>query len=405
MKIAFAIPWFLPNKGGAELGAWELARRLVARGHQVRVVTPRFRLDWPASETIDGIEVRRYVSLAPSRFTRLSEIMHCGQAVPGVLHHLNDFQPDLVHLHYLFFTGYAAMAWSRWNRRPAIITLVGNDVYDPYYVPCSFMAPVNRWMVRRADKVAAASSFIRDVIAEKFGRPRDQVDLVPYGVDLTRFHPVDIGTIAALRRQLSLPEHRPIVLTVQRLHERKGVNYYLEAARRMLAVRPNLFFVVVGSGPERDTLETLSKRLGLSENIRFTGKVLDGELPLYYQAADLFAFHTLHEGFGIVLLEAMACGKPVVTTRAGGTLDIVVEGDGGHLVQPRDAEALAERVLRVLADPNEARRMGERNRLRVEENFNWDRLTDRYMTLYEEATGAQARQASNLPGIQKQKIC
>jgi len=381
MRIAILIPWFLPNRGGAEIGAWELARRLVQKGHLVRVITPRYRLDWKAEETIDGIEVRRYRSLAPSRWRRFSEIAHCLQAFPGVFHALNDFQPDLLHLHYMLWTGYAGMAWARRAGKPVVLSLVGNDVYDPYYTPCGYLRFLNRWMIRQSQETVAASSFVRDKINELF-EPSKPIPIIPYGVSLERFHPAGQAAKEAARRRLGLPLDRSIVLTVQRLHERKGVHYYLDAAAKALHELPNTLFVIVGGGPERVRLEQHAQKLGIASQVRFTGRVEDEDLPHYYEACDLFAFHTLHEGFGIVLLEAMATGRAVVTTRAGGTLDIVLDGVNGLMLAPRDATGLAGAMVTLLKDPQRRQAMEAANPLRVEQFFNWDRIAEQYELAY-----------------------
>ncbi len=382
MKIALLIPWFLPNRGGAEIGAWEMGRRLVKRGHEVLIITPRYRLEWPEAEEMEGLRIERYISLAPSGLRRLSEVAHSLQAVPGVFHRLNRFQPDLVHLHYLFFTGYPGMLWSVKNHRPTMVTLVGNDIYDPYYIPCSFLSPLNRWLLGHADRIVAASTFVRRVLESKYRVPASKLSVIPYGVDVHRFRPVSQAEIQRLRLQLNLPTSRTIILTVQRLHERKGVAYYLDTIAKALSARPDLYFVIVGGGPQKKLLEKKAQALGIASHVCFTGRVSDEDLPLYYQTCDLFAFHTLHEGFGIVLLEAMASGKPVITTRAGGTLDIMTD-DTGTMVEPRDSGAFADLMLGTLARPEHMLALGHANRARVEAYFNWETITTAYGKQYD----------------------
>jgi glycosyltransferase involved in cell wall biosynthesis len=200
---------------------------------------------------------------------------------------------------------------------------------------------------------------------------------------LKRFSPVSQGQSQNLRRRLGLPTDKTIVLTVQRLHERKGVHVYLEAAALALKRHPELVFVVVGGGPESEKLKALASRLGISSGVLFTGKVSDEDLPGYYQSADLFAFHSFHEGFGIVLLEAMACGRPIITTEAGGTKDIAVPGPGGRMVKPGDAGAFAQAIFDILKDRQAWAHMGEFNRRRTEEVYDWDKIAKQYLTLYE----------------------
>jgi glycosyltransferase involved in cell wall biosynthesis len=128
--------------------------------------------------------------------------------------------------------------------------------------------------------------------------------------------------------------------------------------------------------------------------VQFAGRVPDEDLPRYYQACDLFAFHTLHEGFGIVLLEAMATARSVVTTRAGGTLDIVQEGENGLMAEPRDVPGFARAVITLLKDPTRCALMGNVNRRRVEHHFNWDRITEQYNSLYQQVLSTPSAPAS-----------
>lgn len=383
MKIALLVPWFLPNRGGAEIGAWELTRRLVKKGHQVSVVTPRYRFDWPSREEVDGVKIFRYISKFPPMFRRLGEVAHCLQAFPGVFHLLNKIQPDVVHLQYLFFTGYAGMCWAKCKKKPVVLTLVGNDVYDPYYIPCEFLHGLNKWVIHNVDEVACASRFVRDVVKGKFKYTKREISVLPYGVDLETFKPIARTDVAALRRKLGLPSDKSLILTVQRLHERKGVHIYLQAAEQVLKKNPNAFFVVVGDGPERARLESLACSLNIADHVLFTGRQKDELLPAYYQVCDLFAFHTFHEGFGIVLLEAMASGLPILTTRAGGTVDIVEPGKHGSIVEPNNPGELAKSILEFLDDPTTGYRVAQGNRQWAEREYSWNIHADRYEALYQ----------------------
>jgi glycosyltransferase involved in cell wall biosynthesis len=394
LRIALLIPWFLPNRGGAEIGAWELVRQL-ARRHDVHVISPRYKSDWPAEETIEGVHVHRYFSRFPSALRRMGEVAHCLQAVPGVSRLLDKIRPDVIHLQYLFFTGYAGMRWAKANDVPVVLTLIGNDVYDPYYIPCEFLSPLNRWMVQQADVLTVTSRFVGDVVAQKFGPLRQVPQLIPYGVDFSSFRTAAAAEKRALRASLALPAEGPVIVTVQRLHERKGVDVFLRAAAEVLKTAKDATFVVVGDGPERERLVTLARQLRIKERVRFAGRVTheDG-LARYYQAADLFAFHTYHEGFGIVLLESMASGLPVVTTRAGGTLDVVPSTEYGLVVEPGRADEFAAAILQLLAKPGDLEAMGARNRTRVEREFSWELHAERYEAIYGQLLHAGQRRTA-----------
>ncbi|TMQ21289.1 MAG: glycosyltransferase, partial [Candidatus Rokuibacteriota bacterium] len=175
-----------------------------------------------------------------------------------------------------------------------------------------------------------------------------------------------------MRQRYGLTAADRIVLTVQRLYPRKGVATFLEAAALVVREAPDARFVIVGDGPERSALERRAAELGLGARVLFTGAVANADLPELYAAADVFAFHTLHEGLGIVLLESLASGCPVVTTAAGGTLDIVRDGDTGLVVPPADAAAFARAVVRLLRDAPLAGALRARARRTAETEFDWD---------------------------------
>lgn len=380
MKIAVVIPWFFPNRGGAENGAYELSRHLVSRGHEVHVITPRYRTKWPKYEVLDGIYVHRFFTRGIPFSRKFSELAHSIWPFFSIPRLIRSINPDIVHLHYFLFTGHAAYRAAKRMSISTLLTLVGNDVYDPFHVPGDFLHGFNSRVVNGVDHVVAACEFIGDVVSKKFSLGRDKLSVVPYGVDTNRFKPAPMNS--TLRKSFGIPNEGIVVLTVQRLHERKEVDYFLQAAKEVISVRSDCYFLIVGKGPEMEHLKKIVIELGISGNVRFLGFVVDEQLPSIYQLADLFAFHTSHEGFGIVLLEAMASAKAVVTARAGGTIDIVEEGKTGTFVPPRDSKALAKAILGLLVKPVQMKRMGEFGRERVLMKYSWVKITDAYEKIY-----------------------
>jgi phosphatidylinositol alpha-1,6-mannosyltransferase len=153
-------------------------------------------------------------------------------------------------------------------------------------------------------------------------------------------------------------------------------------------------YVVVGTGPDRDRLERLAASLGVLERVRFAGFVPDDLLPSYYHGCDLFALISRHapgraavEGFGIVFLEAGACGRPVLGGRSGGVADAVAEGESGLLVDPGDVEEVAGALSRLLTDGALARRLGEGGRQRVQRSFDWARRSEEVRKVLLDAHG------------------
>jgi phosphatidylinositol alpha-1,6-mannosyltransferase len=274
---------------------------------------------------------------------------------------------------------------------PTVTTLIGMDVYDPHYRPAAPWRALMRRAAREARAVTCISSFVRDVVRREYPpAPGVPCELIPYGVDIKLFHPREAES--DVRRRHGIADSDRLVVTVQRLYARKGVTTFLDAAALVVREIPNARFLVVGEGPERGALERHAAGLGLAERVTFVGrKDNHRELPAYYAAADVFAFHTLHEGLGIVLLEALASGCPVVTTAAGGTLDIVRDGETGLIVPPADAPAFARAVTRVLREPELAGALRVRARRSAETEFDWDVVAGRYLEVFETARATPRR--------------
>jgi len=170
------------------------------------------------------------------------------------------------------------------------------------------------------------------------------------------------------------------LLTVARLEPHKGVDTVLQALPTILARAPDVRYAVAGSGRERDALEKLAQKAGVADRVRFLGAVSDRDLPELYNLATVYVGASRRaerigvEGFGIALVEAAACGLPVVAGNSGGVPDAVRDGETGFLVSPEDPAAFADAIGRMLADPELARRMGAAGRRGVETHFNWDRF-------------------------------
>jgi glycosyltransferase involved in cell wall biosynthesis len=195
---------------------------------------------------------------------------------------------------------------------------------------------------------------------------------------------------AALPSSSSTPQHAPhsaTVLFVGRLVERKGVAHLIEAMGQLQNQRRTQL-VIVGEGSERPRLEARARELGLADRVVFRGRVGDAELRRAYETADVFVLPSVldsrgdTEGLGVVLLEAMNYGVPVIASRIGGIVDIVTDNETGVLVPAGDAIALAGALEKLFADPARARRLGEAGRRRLAEHFSWDAILERYEAVY-----------------------
>jgi len=234
-----------------------------------------------------------------------------------------------------------------------------------------------------AATLIAISNWTRDLALGVLGElgldgHGQRLRVVHPGTDPTHFRPgVDPR---AVRERFGLPDGGTRwLVTVARLQRHKGMDTVIQALPAILARAPDVRYAVAGAGPDRERLEKLTHKLGLADRVRFLGGVTDEDLPALYNLASVYVGASRRserlgvEGFGIALVEASACGLPVVAGNSGGIPDAVRDGETGFLVPPEDPAAFAEAISRVLADASLAQRMGDSGRRAVETHFNWDR--------------------------------
>jgi phosphatidylinositol alpha-1,6-mannosyltransferase len=235
--------------------------------------------------------------------------------------------------------------------------------------------------IRAADGLFPVSNYTVDLLKQTTGVNGKQVRVIANGTDPDRFRPMDA---TGVRGRLGLNGHA-VLLTVGRLVQRKGIDLVLRALPTVREEVPNIRYIVAGDGPEGESLPRLAAHLGLDDVVRFIGAVPYNKLPDLYNACDLFVMPSRPhfpnvEGFGIVFLEANACGKPVVAARSGGIPDAVIDGTTGLLVEPDQQDELTDAIVHVLRNPTIAKHLGQNGRRRVLEEASWDHVSDR---LYE----------------------
>jgi phosphatidylinositol alpha-1,6-mannosyltransferase len=240
-------------------------------------------------------------------------------------------------------------------------------------------------VLRGADCVIANSDNTRAILTRRWRLPESRVRLLHPGVDVGWFVPAERDHAA--RGALGWGE-RPVVLTVGRLQRRKGHDVMLRAVLAIRRRHPDVLYAIVGDGEERRRLERMVAELELERSVRFLGEVDESTLLTCYQQCDLFVLPNREiagdiEGFGMVLLEAQSCGKPVVAGRSGGTREAMNPPETGLLVPCDQPDELAEALDRLLRDATRRERMGRAARAWVEERFCWERLAARAAEIFE----------------------
>ncbi|HVO30718.1 MAG TPA: glycosyltransferase [bacterium] len=300
---------------------------------------------------------------------------------------------DVIHAHFLVPNG--AIAALAHGTRPLVISLHGSDVY--LAEKSAPMRAAARIAIREAAHIVPCSEDLAERVIE-LGADPERVTVIPYGVDPAIFaRPVDEASKAAVRARAGAGT-RPMVLFVGNLQPKKGVTHLLDAARRVLAERPDTFFCLVGAGPLERELKAKAASLGLSEkDVRFMGEVPWAEIPAWYAAADVFVAPSVIDASGNVdglpnvVLEGMASALPVVASRVAGIGMVVKPGDTGWLVPPGNDEALARALREVLADLSAARVRGANARRFLESQMTWDRIAARYEQVFARVLASQHR--------------
>jgi len=368
------------DRGGSAEVVLELARLLAEHGARVgivvgRTVEPQVELDSFRSRT--GIPV----FTVPRLIRKVSPLSDIGAFI-GIWRVIRRVRPDIVHTH----TSKAGII----GRFAAKLSGVGCIVHTPhghvfygYYDPLwtSFFIFLERLAARVTDRITVLTERgRRDHVERKIGSG-SLFTVIPSGIDVERFSG---GNGDAFRRELGVNDEM-LVGWVGRLVGVKDCRNFITAASLVRErCRHGVRFVVVGDGEERETLEEYSRELGVHDSLVFTGNRTD--IPDVMAALDVFVLSSLNEGFGRVLVEAMAAGTAVVSTMVGGTVDVVEDGVSGILVPPSDSEALADAVLRVIETPGLMERLKEAGRRRAW-LFDMSVVVSKFEELYAELLG------------------
>ena len=267
------------------------------------------------------------------------------------------------------------------EERRAIRNFSNSLLYFHYFIHqrSEFLALMQRKVCERADKIIAVSNFTKKSIVNDYSISPHKIEVIPNGVDISKFNP-DINGYG-MRKKLGL-ECEPIILYVGKLEYNKGVDNLLIVFSKVVKGIPDAKLIIVGSGSQEKRLKNLANRINITKSVIFMGKVQSEELPFVIAASDLFVLPSLMEGFGIVLLEAMACGKPCITTMAGGSEDVVVNDETGLIVPPANQYSLYHATSVLLNDDSLAQKFGNAGRKRVEEKFSWDVVAKQTIKYY-----------------------
>jgi len=373
MDILFTIRYFYPFIGGTEKQALALASCLVKKGVKAKILTSHFEKKWSKCEFIDGVEVIRLFS---PRIKVLGALIFLFCLAYYLVRNRKEF--SLIHTYQIGYTSFLSILLGILLKKPAIIKLAsggwGGDVRRARKTP---FGKVFLFMVQKASKIVTLSTTIeQELIEEEIAASK--ICLIYNGVDLVRFN--EMKGKSQLRKKLGIPDKKTIIYT-GRLSPEKGVDLLIRSFSKLESTL-EYQLVIIADGPEWENIVRLLENYQLTNSVILLPEVDD--VARYLNTADLFVLPSLFEGLSNSLLEAMASGLPVVSTRVGGSIDIIENGINGLLVDVDDEEQLTQAISKVLEDLLLGKTMGENARKTIEASYDLNKIADKYLELYKE---------------------
>lgn len=355
MKILVVSDVYFPRINGVSTSIRTFSRELKVRGHEVLLIAPDYEMGPDGEDPVLRVPSRGVMFDPEDRMMKRSAIR---ELIPA----LRDCEFDIVHIQTPFVAHYAGVALARTLGLPCVETY--HTFFEEYlfhYVPflpralLRFAARrLSAWQCNEVDAVVVPSTPMRDAL-HAYG-VKSRLEIIPTGIQLEDFND---GNGLRFREKHAIAPDRPTLVYVGRVAFEKNIPFLLNALVEIKKLFPNVLLIIAGEGPARDMLHRMSTRLGLDSNVLFVGYLRNPqELHDCYCAGDIFVFSSRTETQGLVLLEAMALGVPVVSTAVMGTKDILRAGRGALIAQ-EDIDDFAEHIVLLLQDAELRRCIGE----------------------------------------------
>ena len=385
LKILLVNALFHPFKGGVEKHLLELSKALVRKGVKVHVLTARLE-GTKEFEEFEGVKVHRIpctelrlpgfypppVILAPDVYSKIAEL-------DGKEHF------DLIHLQDRWFPDFSlSLAYAKNAGKPFVMTLHNARPVGiaPHYTLFggAYDSLFGKPVLENSDLIISVSKWAISDMGH-YGIPASKMIAIHNGISPSEYKPSPARS-TRFRKKHGFSKETKLLLFVGRIIRQKGVEYLLDAMPSVLKSVPGARLVIVGRGNRLDKLQARTTKLGLEGKVRFEGFLEEEELKDALCACDAFVLPSLWEVLPVSILEAMACGKPIVASAVGGNAELVEEGFNGFLVAKKSSKEMAEKIVAVLSDKKLASRMGENSRKRVIAEFNWDLIAQQTLDAY-----------------------
>ncbi len=370
MKVLMPVLHYYPVIGGLETWTQNIAEGLSDKA-QIFIVTGKVK-DRPKREVLKRVKIFR-TSLFPLKDLSYSSLFYIITTVPFIfLKSLSVIKTEKVNIIHSqgFLSGLLGYLLFKLTKIPYIVTVQRIEKSK------SFL----RRLVYNNAKVCIAASLAIKRYFEEIGVKN--IKVIPNGIDLKRFQNLDR---AENRKKLGL-KNEFVIIAVARLEKVKGLKYLVQAMKTLSTKYKTLNtkyqLLIIGDGSERENLENLTNKLELNDKVRFLGQIRNEKVPEYLSAADCFVLPSLSEGFGIVILEAMAANIPVIATKIGGILDIIGDGETGALVEPKNPDGIAKALYKIYSQPKFVKNLVQNAKDNLEK-YDWQNIVQKVNLIYQ----------------------
>jgi len=382
MKVG-TLTWEFPPRvvGGIARHCEGLTKALVQQKHDVHL----FTLDFPGSpeyEVMDGVKVYRASTELghPNFLTWVLMFNHFLSKRMADVTKTVDF--DVIHVHD-WLAAFSGISFKHYLKKPMVLTVHSTEIgrAQGLHSPDSFsINGIEWWATYEANRVIVCSQSMKDEICNHFNIPEKKVDVIPNAIDATKYQTsVDKGSV---RQRYGVGWGEKLIICVGRLVPQKGIEYFIRAIPQIARHYPEAKYVIVGEGWSRDILEAEARASGHANKIKFTGFASDQEVIDLMTSADVLVVPSIYEPFGIVALEGMATGVPVVASQVDGLAEVIDHESTGLFVFPRSPESIAWGIERILSDPDHARWLTENAKEKLHKAYSWEAVAMKTVEVY-----------------------
>ncbi len=349
-------------------------------------------------ENMEGLDIQRFAYFRPFKYQFLYRdggiLYNLRQSYLATLQVPSFFLSELfnaikivkvhdisvIHSHWLLPQGLVGVICKKIFNIPLIISCYGTDVL--VLNRFEYTKKIAAYILNNSDRILTESSFTKSILPINKEIIEQKVSVIPMGVDREKFNQQNHNDL-----KIKFDADH-IIFSLGRLVERKGINYLICAMKRVIIEFPRAKLIIGGTGPELENLKNLAEYLDIINSVIFAGFISDSDLPSYYKSSDAFVLPSITvqygdiEGQGIVLLEAMACGTPVIGTNVGGIASIITNNYNGFLINEKSPEELADRIIQLIVNEELASSFKINGLKEVDKNFSWDIIGEKFAKIY-----------------------